>query len=1013
MDYQRFIQQLPGLYENWGQESVHPKSDQFQAMLEQIQGMTTANVIQLLNFSIECMEHNEVYCEIGCFQGATLIGALLNHPEQMAYAVDDFSEFDDSGKNFEVLSKNLSFFNLDQQVIFCHQDFEKFFFELREIQPEAKIGVYFYDGAHDYRSQLLGLLLVRPFLAEKALLIVDDSNLSSVQQANWDFMATHPQCQLLLDLPTIQNGHCTFWNGLHVFRWDVNQENGYTWSNFVENFRNNKVIKAIYNLHFEFEYRKKKLDSLYKEALALHQSHQFVKAQQKYQEILQWDINHASARHNLGMVYYQMERYHDALDMVLKSLDIDPSIGLHHYSLGLVLEKLANTSQAIAAYEKAIALNPQVIDAYNNLGNILYKAGELEQAETIYRQASAANPNHFGSYINLGNVLMLQCQIDDAIAVYEAALKLQPNNSDIINNLEVAHKLKYDKAKTFLTSGNYFYRCEKYQQAINQYQKFLEIQIGDEHLYFALAEGYEHLRRYQEAIEIYTEGIRLYPTVPNFYLRLVLALTEFGNPWDAIEVANKASLLFYSDLSLQFKKYLTLPVIYRNQEEIDFYRHRFTQGLETLIQQISLETSEAKQNALAATSNHTNFFLACQGLNDLELQQKYGQMVHRIMAANYTQWVQTRPMSPLSQEGKIRIGYISGCLWGHTVGKLTLGWLRHHDRTRFEVYCYHINLIQDQVTQLFKFHSDTFHHIPDNLEAICEQIIADRLHVLTFLDIGMQARMTQLASLRLAPIQCTTWAHPETSGLPTVDYFLSSNLMEPENAQSHYSEQLIRLANIGISYPKPTISEKTKNRADFQLRHNAVVYLSCQTLTKYLPQYDYIFAVIAQRIPQAQFLFISRPNPDIADQFRQRLQLAFSKYSLNSERYCVILPVQDQIAYWNLNLVSDIFLDTLGWSGGHTTLEAIACNLPVVTCPSELMRGRHSYGILQMLGVTETIAKDEAEYVEIAVRLGLDPVWRQSIVQQLLSNHSCLYDDKTCVLALEEFYQRVVQERQV
>jgi predicted O-linked N-acetylglucosamine transferase (SPINDLY family) len=65
-------------------------------------------------------------------------------------------------------------------------------------------------------------------------------------------------------------------------------------------------------------------------------------------------------------------------------------------------------------------------------------------------------------------------------------------------------------------------------------------------------------------------------------------------------------------------------------------------------------------------------------------------------------------------------------------------------------------------------------------------------------------------------------------------------------------------------------------------------------------------------------------------------------------------------------LNSDVFLDTLSFSGGHTTFDAVACNLPIVTCAGEFMRGRQSCGILKMLGVTNTIAQNEAEYIEIA-----------------------------------------------
>jgi protein O-GlcNAc transferase len=134
MDYQKFIEGLPELYQNWGEETVHPKSEQFQQALLQIQGMTTANVMQLLHFAVSCMDLDEIYCEIGTYQGSTLIGALLDQPERLAYAVDNFSEFDTTGENLERLSENLRKFNLEEQVYFCNQDFEEFLIELRSVE---------------------------------------------------------------------------------------------------------------------------------------------------------------------------------------------------------------------------------------------------------------------------------------------------------------------------------------------------------------------------------------------------------------------------------------------------------------------------------------------------------------------------------------------------------------------------------------------------------------------------------------------------------------------------------------------------------------------------------------------------------------------------------------------------------------------------------------------------------------------------------------------------------------
>ena len=262
------------------------------------------------------------------------------------------------------------------------------------------------------------------------------------------------------------------------------------------------------------------------------------------------------------------------------------------------------------------------------------------------------------------------------------------------------------------------------------------------------------------------------------------------------------------------------------------------------------------------------------------------------MAANYPQWASPLPMPRLGNTDKIRVGYFSAYFRAHTIAMLTSGWLKNCDHERFEIYSYHIGNQTDLITEQIQSYSDGFHHIYGSLEAICQQVVADKLHILVFTDIGMDPLTTQIAGLRLAPIQCMAWGHPITSGLPTIDYFLSSDLMEPENAQAHYSEKLVRLPNISICYEKPSLPEPTKTRSDFQLREDAVVYLCCQSLFKYLPQFDYIFAEIAQRVPQAQFAFIASDTATITAQFQARLRRNFANFGLDSEAYCVFIPKQ-------------------------------------------------------------------------------------------------------------------------
>jgi predicted O-linked N-acetylglucosamine transferase (SPINDLY family) len=213
---------------------------------------------------------------------------------------------------------------------------------------------------------------------------------------------------------------------------------------------------------------------------------------------------------------------------------------------------------------------------------------------------------------------------------------------------------------------------------------------------------------------------------------------------------------------------------------------------------------------------------------------------------------------------------------------------------------------------------------------------------------------------------------------------------------------LILLPNIGVAYPEPYIPPVIKTRSNYGLSDNDIIYLCCQAPFKYLPQYDFILAEIASRVSQAKFVFLR------GTVLKPRLERAFAAVGLNSEDYCVHLNIPARLDYVMINLLSDVYLDTFTWSGGNTSLEAIACNLPIVTCPGEFMRGRHTDSFLKLLGVTDTIAKNEAEYIDIAVKLGIDKNWRNSISEMMSQNHHYLFDDQACIVGLEAFYKEVV-----
>lgn len=1005
MDYQQFLHQLPNFSEN-GMTQINSSSNSpLQTVFDQLsEQKTTISVLQLLNAAVHHLEAEEIYCQVGCFPEALLVGALFNHPETIAYTVDNLADTHHIENPLEKLSDSLEQFEIAEQVIFCEQEVSEFVTDLNTFAPETNIGVYFYNGSPDYRSVFLSLLLILPFLGERAIIILNNSNWSSVQQACRDFLATQPHSQLLLNLPTPHAHYPTFGNGLQVISWDQSKLNDHQVSSQPP------FIAALKQFSREFETQEKVqvINQLYQEATRFYQNQQLHEAKTKYQEIITWSSNHSLALHDLGLIYFQEKQYQPALNYLQQALGIAPLNALWHYHYAIILEQAGQKTKAVSSYQTAIHLDRKLIDAYNNLGKLYTKHGNFTEAESLYREAIKQNSEHFGSYVNLGNLLLKLDRAQEAIEVYQTALTLKPNDTNILHNLEVATQTINDPAKRNLNLGKVAYQQKRYQDAIRHYQTYLEETVGTQEVYLHLADSYYQQKQDQKVIETYQEAIHTYPENSHFYYLLAKTLQKLGRIEEAITVANEAATKFPQQLRIKLLPKRLIPIIYNDVEEIAVYRTRYIEALEALIQGVDLETEEGKKEAFHLIDT-SNFFLQYQGKNDLELKKKYGQFVHEVMKANYPQWTQSLVRPHLGPNQKIRVGYVSNNLSFHTIGKLAVGWLKHHNKELLEVYCYHLGSKTDSMTQQFYEGSHGFRHITEGFTAICEQILADELDILVYIDVGLDIKVTQLAGLRLAPIQCQTWLHPITSGMPTIDYFLSSDLMEAPNGEQHYAEKLIRLPNLGIAYPKPTLPTPKKSRAEFNLPEDAVIYLCCQSTYKYLPQHDEIFPRIAQEVKNAKFVFLHSPiSRSLDETFQRRLGKAFARFNLEIDQYCIFFPRLLPEDYLCLNLVSDVFLDTLGWSGGNTTLEAIACDLPIVTCPGEFMRGRHSYGILKMLGVTETIAENREDYIKIAVRLGVDPDWRDSIREKINQCHGNLYEDQGAVRGLEGFYERIL-----
>jgi CRISPR-associated protein Csy1 len=401
----------------------------------------------------------------------------------------------------------------------------------------------------------------------------------------------------------------------------------------------------------------------------------------------------------------------------------------------------------------------------------------------------------------------------------------------------------------------------------------------------------------------------------------------------------------------------------------------------------------------------SNFYLAYQGLDDKPLQVSYAQFVAGMLNSVAPQFMQ--PLARKDAAGRrLRIGFLSSFFKECTVSRYFGSWITRIGRERFETFVYHTYPEQDGASQAIAAASDHFRHLtgqqllPQNLAA---ELLADDLDILVYPELGMDSIYFLLAAMRLAPLQCAGWGHPVTSGHANIDCYFSSAAMEPDDAQAHYSERLVLLDGIGTWYSKPVLPA-AKQRADFALPEGRTLYLCPQSLFKIHPDNDALLARVLERDPNGVLVLFAGRHPDITGALFRRLTQAMRARGIDPKDRGVILPPVSHADYLCINMLCDVMLDTLHWSGGNTSLDAIACSLPVVTLPGEFMRGRQSYAMLKLIGLDELIAADQDDYVEIATRLGTDRAWRNEVARHLSVNCDVIFNKETALRQMEQFY---------
>jgi predicted O-linked N-acetylglucosamine transferase (SPINDLY family) len=261
-----------------------------------------------------------------------------------------------------------------------------------------------------------------------------------------------------------------------------------------------------------------------------------------------------------------------------------------------------------------------------------------------------------------------------------------------------------------------------------------------------------------------------------------------------------------------------------------------------------------------------------------------------------------------------------------------------------------------------------------------------------------------LAFARLAPMQCVSFGHPDTSGIPNIDWWISAERFEPHGADAHYSERLWRIPEVGTLayYYHPARTFTPPSREKLGLPGQARLYTCPQALFKLHPEFDALAAEILRNDGNGRLVLIALGHNAWLEILKHRL----SKSMPDVINRVVVLPPMRHERFLGLLAASDVVLDTPHFNGMNSSLEAFAVGTPIITRPGPLQRMRHTAAMYAAMGIEGLCASSDEEYVRLALEVGRDREKRAAISRTIRERETALFEDLRVIRGFETFFEK-------
>jgi protein O-GlcNAc transferase len=669
----------------------------------------------------------------------------------------------------------------------------------------------------------------------------------------------------------------------------------------------------------------------------------------------------AQRSHQKGDLAMAINLYKESLKIIPKHPDALQYLGIAYCSQ-------QQYEQGIVYLEKAASLQPENPVLLTNLSNAYLKVEAYAKALPLLQQSVVIKPDFDEAWHKLANALKALDRMDEAIEAYQKTIALNPKHFNAYYNL----------GNTMLFLGNF-------KTAISLYETCLSIHPDFAPAHNNLGVVLLEWDRIDEAEQHYLKAIQLQANYTEAIKNVVALYSKSGKEAQANQWSQELLRINPDNQYLRLELESKAPIIPASNQDIDAYRHWVSSVLDKANPASYTDITKLVEYACYPSSE-----LIYQGRTNKVLKEKHARLFDAVPKVK-VEHVHEKP----------HVGFVVTSGHEGVFIKCMKGILNHIDTTKLDVsvVCSLPNG-QKIIAPVLSNAAIRFVNLPSSFVKAQQTLVDAQFDVLHYWEIGTDATNYFLALTKPAKVQMTSWGWPTTSGLQSVDYFISQQQLELPHGQEHYTEKLVLLTKMPVYYYRPPVPRSPKTLAEYGLSSNKRFYICQQNLRKAHPDFDLLVAKLLEKDEEGMVLFIKDKQEAITAALQQRLSKALG-HQMSRVVFMDRMPEED---YLGLLSQCSVALDTLHYGGGaNTVYDAVEAGIPYITLEGNQHSARFASAALKQLEVVDTITYSVEDYVSKAIDIASNDALRKDIVARMKSNDYKLFEDLEAVRELEEF----------